>query len=128
MQDYTFESKQFLQIVVLDVDDPTNLPTCYIPNADETDLLGRVECLLSEIVGSRNSTFERDLAGNKTGHKYGKIKIICEELAEDARAGDTLVMKMYGQALAAKDGEFSLKQFMHLNHRSKFVIEKLLIP
>ena len=103
-QDFTFESKQYLQIVVLDVDAEGNLPTQYVPNAEETDLLGRVECLLSEIVGARNSTFDRDLTGNKPGRKYGRIRVQSEELAESARAGDTLVLRMQGKDLACKDG------------------------
>ena len=89
---------------MLDVDDPRNLPTTYVQNAAETDLLGRVECLLSEIVGARNSTFDKDLAGNKAGRKYGRIRVQSEELAESARAGDTLVLRMQGKDLAAKDG------------------------
>ncbi len=104
IQDYTFESKQFLQIIVLDVDDERNLPTKYVKDADETDLLGRVECLLSEVVGARNSTFDKDMTGNRAGRKYGRIRVQSEELAESARVGDTLVLRMQGQALAAKDG------------------------
>jgi hypothetical protein len=90
----------------MDVDDPRNLPTDYIKDAEETDLLGRTEVLLSEIIGARNSTFDRDLTGNKEGRKYGKIRIVSEQLAEGARAGDTLVLHMQGQSLAAKDGAF----------------------
>ena len=103
-QEYTFESKQYLQIIVLDIDDPRNLPTSYVPNAAETDLLGRVECLLSEIVGARNSTFDKELTGNRPGRKYGRIRVQSEELAEGSRAGDTLVLRMQGKELAAKDG------------------------
>ena len=103
-QEYTFETKQYLQIIVLDIDDPRNLPTSYVPNAAETDLLGRVECLLSEIVGARNSTYDKDLTGSKAGRKYGRIRVQSEELAEGARAGDTLVLRMQGKDLAAKDG------------------------
>ena len=104
LQDFTFESKQYLQIVVLDVDGEGNLPTQYIPNAEETDLLGRVECLLSEIVGARNSTYDKELTGNRAGRKYGRIKVQSEEIAEGARAGDTLVLRMQGNELAPKDG------------------------
>ena len=89
---------------MLDVDEGKNLPTQYVPNADETDLIGRVECLLSEIVGARNSTYEKELSGNKGDRKYGRIKIQSEELAESARAGDTLVLRMQGKELAGKDG------------------------
>jgi hypothetical protein len=103
-QDYTFESKQYLQIIVLDVDDEKNLPTKYVKDAAETDLLGRVECLLSEVVGARNSTFEKDLVGNRPGSKYGRIRVQWAELAESASAGDTLVLHLQGKALAAKDG------------------------
>ncbi len=105
-QEYTFESKQYLQIIVLDIDDPRNLPTSYIPNAAETDLLGRVECLLSEIVGARNSTYDKELTGSRPGRKYGRIRVQSEELAESARAGDTLVLHMQGKELAAKDGVY----------------------
>ncbi len=90
--------------MVLDVDSEDNLPTQYIQNAAETDLLGRVECLLSEIVGARNSTFDKELTGNVAGRKYGRIKVQSEQLAEGARAGDTLVLRMQGKELAAKDG------------------------
>ncbi len=106
LQDFTFESKQYLQIIVLDVDAEENLPTQYIQNADETDLLGRLECLLSEIVGARNSTYEKELIGNRAGRKYGRIRVQSEELAEGARAGDTLVLHMQGKELAAKDGVY----------------------
>ena len=88
----------------MDVDDERNLPTTYIKDAAETDLLGRYECLLSEIVGSRNSTFEKNLEGNRAGRKYGRIRIVSEQLSESARTGDLLVLNMQGQALAAKDG------------------------
>jgi hypothetical protein len=91
----------------MDVDDERNLPTTYIKDAAETDLLGRVDCLLSEIVGSRNSTFDKPLEGNRPGRKYGKIRVEAEQLAEGARAGDLLVFNMQGQALAAKDGSHS---------------------
>ena len=86
------------------MDDPRNLPTDYVKNADETDLLGRIECMLSEIVGARNSTFDKDLLGSKEGRKYGRIRIESEQLAEGARPGDTLVLRLQGQSLAAKDG------------------------
>jgi hypothetical protein len=103
-QDYTFESKQYLKIFVLDVDEEKNLPTTYIKDASETDLLGRIDCLLSEIVGARKSVFDKNLTGNVEGRKYGRIRIEAEQLAEGARVGDVLVLHMIGQALAAKDG------------------------
>ncbi len=103
-QDYTFESKQYLKIFVLDVDEEKNLPTTYIKDASETDLLGRIDCLLSEIVGARKSVFDKNLTGNVEGRKYGRIRIEAEQLAEGARVGDMLVLHMIGQALAAKDG------------------------
>lgn len=73
-------------------------------DAAETDLLGRVECLLSEVVGARNSTFDKPLVGNKEGRKYGRIRVQSEEIAVGARVGDTLVLHMQGKDLAAKDG------------------------
>jgi hypothetical protein len=103
-QDYTFESKQYLKIFVLDADDEANIPMTYIPDAPETDLLGRIDCLLSEIVGARKSVFDKNLTGNVEGRKYGRIRIEAEQLAEGARVGDVLVLYMIGQGLAAKDG------------------------
>ncbi len=119
LQDYMFESKQFIQLIVLDVDDERNLPTTYIKDAAETDLLGRAECLLSEIVGARNSTLDKEMAGNKEGRKYGRIRIEAEQLAEGARAGDTLVLHMQGQALAAKDGAGQCDKCMRM-HRHEW--------
>ncbi len=102
-QDFTFESKQHIQIVVLNMESEVNLPTQYLPNDQDPNLLGRVECLLSEIVGARN-TFEKELTGNIAGRKYGRIRVQSEELAEGARSGATLVLRMQGKELAGKDG------------------------
>jgi hypothetical protein len=94
---------------VLDIADEEDLPYSYyhdqhVKDAAETDLLGRAECLLSEVVGARNSTYDKELTGNVAGRKYGRIRVQSEELAEGDCAGYTLVLNLSGQDLAAKDG------------------------
>ena len=46
-QDYTFEVKQLLRFVVIDVDDPRKVPTSYVPHMDEGDLLGMTETTMA---------------------------------------------------------------------------------
>ncbi len=91
---------------MLDIADEQNLFTKYYNGQDaaETDLLGRAECLLSEVVGARNSTYDKELTGNVAGRKNGRIRVQFEELAEGACAGYTLVLNLPGKDLAAKDG------------------------
>jgi hypothetical protein len=105
-QEYTFESKQFLQIIVIDVDDEKVLPTS-VKDVAEGSILGRVECLLSEVVGARSSTYDMQLTGNRAGkRKYGRIRVQSQELAESKlRPGETLVLHLQGQAIAARDGD-----------------------
>ena len=98
-QDYIFESKQYLKILVLN--NESNIPAGDIEDQN-SKLLGRTECLLSHIVGARGSSLTKDLSGTADS-KRGQITILAEELAPDARKGDTLVLRMVGQALAPKD-------------------------
>ncbi len=94
---------------MLDINDEKDLPNEYyydhrVKDAFEPDLLGRAECLLSDVVGDRNSTHDMELTGNVAGRKYGRIRVQSEELAEGTCAGYTLELIMSGKDLAAKDG------------------------
>ena len=45
----------------------------------------------------------KDLEGPRKVGENGRIQIVAEELADGSRPGDTLVLKMEGRSLAAKD-------------------------
>eukprot|EP00285_Hemiselmis_virescens_P009449 CAMPEP_0173381032 /NCGR_PEP_ID=MMETSP1356-20130122/3539_1 /TAXON_ID=77927 ORGANISM="Hemiselmis virescens, Strain PCC157" /NCGR_SAMPLE_ID=MMETSP1356 /ASSEMBLY_ACC=CAM_ASM_000847 /LENGTH=552 /DNA_ID=CAMNT_0014334769 /DNA_START=39 /DNA_END=1697 /DNA_ORIENTATION=+ len=102
--DYTFETKQMLRFTVIDVDDPHKVPDKYIPNSAEGDLLGHGEVLMSKLMGSRKQCAEIKLTAQKPNKDYGTITIMAEQLADDARPDDCLVMHMFGRDLARKDG------------------------
>jgi len=90
---YTFEIKQRLQFLIVDVDDPNDLT-----NVNE---IGKLECTLGQIAGSRGCKMTRDLVGEKPG-KYGSITILAEELK--GRTTDLLAIKMKGTEILNKDG------------------------
>mmetsp|Transcript_43311 Transcript_43311/g.108509 ORF Transcript_43311/g.108509 Transcript_43311/m.108509 type:complete len:555 (+) Transcript_43311:54-1718(+) len=102
--DYTFECKQELRFIVIDVDDPNKVPAKYVPNSKEGDLLGMGEVLMSTLMGSRNQTATIKLVAQKPGKDYGTITINAEQIADDARPDDALVCHLYGRDLAKKDG------------------------
>jgi hypothetical protein len=91
---------------VLNIFDEEDLPAKYYQyqHVKDADLLGRAECLLSEVVGARNSTYDKELTGNVAGRKYGRIRVQSEELAEGNCAGYMLELILSGKDLAAKDG------------------------
>eukprot|EP00284_Hemiselmis_tepida_P010510 CAMPEP_0174919526 /NCGR_PEP_ID=MMETSP1355-20121228/3719_1 /TAXON_ID=464990 /ORGANISM="Hemiselmis tepida, Strain CCMP443" /LENGTH=556 /DNA_ID=CAMNT_0016164757 /DNA_START=56 /DNA_END=1723 /DNA_ORIENTATION=+ len=102
--DYTFETKQMLRFIVIDVDDPNKVPEKYVPHSKEGDLLGMGEVLMSTLMGSRNQTATMKLTGQKPGKDYGTVTINAEQMADDARPDDALVFHLFGRDLAKKDG------------------------
>ena len=77
------------------VDNERNLSVSFSENISRADLLGQFDCQLGHILSTREFLLEKDLVECRTG---GSIRILAEELAEGARADDTLVLHMHGQA------------------------------
>eukprot|EP00286_Rhodomonas_abbreviata_P025468 CAMPEP_0181298138 /NCGR_PEP_ID=MMETSP1101-20121128/5623_1 /TAXON_ID=46948 /ORGANISM="Rhodomonas abbreviata, Strain Caron Lab Isolate" /LENGTH=539 /DNA_ID=CAMNT_0023403141 /DNA_START=99 /DNA_END=1718 /DNA_ORIENTATION=+ len=93
---YVFEIKQYLEFVIVDIDDPKDLA--------KSQQLGKLETTLSKIVSSRGGTLTENLTGSKEGGKYGTITVMAEELK--GRATDLFLANMKGINLANKDGMF----------------------
>ena len=83
-----------------------NPPETFIDDPPAEQLLGKVECLLGQIVGARGRPFERKLAGPSSDGNSGQIEIRWEVCEGSSRVGDILVLQMEGVSLAAKDGPF----------------------
>mmetsp|Transcript_25825 Transcript_25825/g.40429 ORF Transcript_25825/g.40429 Transcript_25825/m.40429 type:complete len:564 (-) Transcript_25825:61-1752(-) len=96
--DYFFEKKQFLEFMVVDVDDPKKIDN------KTTDFIGKVHCKVAEILGSKKQTMTRKLEGTKEGKNVGSISVFAEELK--GRKTDVLKIQMKGNKLANKDGMF----------------------
>mmetsp|Transcript_46909 Transcript_46909/g.114263 ORF Transcript_46909/g.114263 Transcript_46909/m.114263 type:complete len:557 (+) Transcript_46909:148-1818(+) len=101
--DYTFEQKQNLRFIVIDVDDPKKIPTSYVPNSKEGDLLGMAETTMSAIVGGRGSQATLPLKAQRANKDYGTITVLAEEIKEGARSTDELFLHIRCRDLARKD-------------------------
>jgi hypothetical protein len=75
-QDYTFEVKQLLRFVVIDVDDPRKVPTSYVPHMDEGDLLGMTETTMAgQQPETRNpKSYKKQKTKNKKPETLKKTK------------------------------------------------------
>ena len=81
VQDYTFERKQYLKIIVLK--DEKSIPDSFCEDPPESSLLGSLECHLSQIVAARKGTLKnKDLSGPSASTKYGLITIRSEQVKE----------------------------------------------
>eukprot|EP00286_Rhodomonas_abbreviata_P003608 CAMPEP_0181348054 /NCGR_PEP_ID=MMETSP1101-20121128/34203_1 /TAXON_ID=46948 /ORGANISM="Rhodomonas abbreviata, Strain Caron Lab Isolate" /LENGTH=607 /DNA_ID=CAMNT_0023460301 /DNA_START=157 /DNA_END=1980 /DNA_ORIENTATION=+ len=95
--DYFFETRQQLQFVVVQGGQGT---------ADPPAELGRLQCTLSSIVGSRAGKLTRKLEASPSGKKAkGRLTVLAEEVK--GKRGDVLKLELKGLDLRQMDGFFA---------------------
>lgn len=93
--EYSFEVRQHMQFLVMDVDDPENI--------EGGTMIGKLECTMGQIAGGRGCKLTKPLVGEKDGD-YGVITVIAEQTK--GRSTDTFKAVMGGSEILNKDGLF----------------------